>query len=229
MNSTTLFLLAGMAALLTMVITTVISFRLHNSKAERIYGNLQGIEEAFTGVNALVEELSVRHMAVGVISEEATRVLQEGASVPQRLRPLLELTSRLLSEETPIRVRILNLADGSLSPLVDYVPTAVEAFRGSSFRPGEGAVGLAYESASPVLIENINNSDLFAERHSSVAHYQSVLCVPIPTIGQPVAVLNLDAPTPGFFVEEHVVILRTVCNFLYALLREIKDSGGNTP
>lgn len=223
MTDTNLIIAISVVAVSFMIGISIVNLRLHNSKAERIFLHAAEVEQSFLRISSLVDDLATQQVALTHFTDEAVSVANQEKPNHHKVANLLGLTAKLISTETPVRVRILLHESGRLVPYVDYVPEGVSPFRGSTFDVGEGAVGLAFQSSSPVLIDSIQGSELFSQSHSSVGVYESVLCVPIPSVGPPSGVLNLDAPAQGFFLEEHVVTLRTISNIIYLVLNPSKD------
>lgn len=226
--------LIAMATLLS-VLTALVAYasRRHNEKSELILVKQQALSR-------IADDLLDRYEAIygqqTVLSDILAGVsgFVEHPRTEHEARVMIENTLRVLVQEIsqrrgPVRARVLLYDPNTnrLMPTFACVLPGATRFSGSSFAPGEGAVGQAFLNRSIMHIANVSKDSLFDQGHSSIGRpYQSVLCVPIPhgLAAGITGVLNLDSGEIGEFAQEHILFARSVANTIFILTRHMQAS-----
>ena len=80
-----------------------------------------------------------------------------------------------------------------------------------TFKPGEGIAGRVYVTASPMVVNNVGDDDLFVEPESAYA--RSIACIPMVVFDEVIGVINVtNKRGEEGFSEEDVEMLRAVAD-----------------
>lgn len=181
-------------------------------------------EDAFEFVRSAKKLMAQAELRVIILSDAAQMVAEfsTAARSEEDTRRLVEdllmsaVQGVLPGNHVPrIRLLLMNQQSGRLEPYVSFTPHGSPSFRGTTFQPGQGAVGQCYQSRAAIIVDDVDTSELFYGS-SVTAPYKSVVCVPVPaTGGQPIGVLNLDAPVKRYFNAEHIEFLAAISNLIF--------------
>jgi GAF domain-containing protein len=177
---------------------------------------LRELNQAAKTLEAKSDELKYRLVILQDLVEVSSLYAEKAPMLEEDFKYLLSnvvlaATQSVLPTHRDTRARFLLFRNGELVQYATYMPSGGEGFSGSTFKPGQGAVGTSFEKRSAVLISDTWSDALFQDRDKP--HYRSVLCVPVPTTStSPIGVLNVDAPETGYFTDEHAHLLAAVAN-----------------
>lgn len=80
-----------------------------------------------------------------------------------------------------------------------------------SFKPGEGIAGRVFMTAKPMVVNNIQEEDLFVE--SETSYVKSIVCIPMVVYSDVIGVINVTNKKSGeAFTDEDVRMLRAVAD-----------------
>ena len=80
-----------------------------------------------------------------------------------------------------------------------------------SFKPGEGIAGRVYLTAKPIVVNNIENDDIFID--SDKSYVRSIACIPMIVYSDVIGVLNVTNKRYGKeFTDEDVEMLKAVAD-----------------
>ena len=78
-----------------------------------------------------------------------------------------------------------------------------------SFKPGEGVAGSVFQSAKPIILNQIKGDDKFVEAESSFA--QSIACIPMVVYNEVIGVINVTNKHKGVhFTDVDVEMLKAI-------------------
>ncbi len=89
---------------------------------------------------------------------------------------------------------------------VGHPPEAAERMR---IKIGEGITGLAAQRREPVLVNDVSKQP---EYISSVSAVRSELAIPMITKNKVIGVIDIEAPQPNYFTEEHSRLLTVIAS-----------------
>ena len=80
-----------------------------------------------------------------------------------------------------------------------------------SFKPGEGIAGRVYMTAKPIVVNNINEDDVFIDSEKS--YVRSITCIPMIVYKEVIGVINVTNKRHGKeFTDEDVEMLKAVAD-----------------
>ena len=80
-----------------------------------------------------------------------------------------------------------------------------------SFKPGEGIAGRVYMTAKPLVVNNINEDDVFIDSEKS--YVRSIACIPMIVYNEVIGVINVTNKQHGKeFTDEDVEMLKAVAD-----------------
>ncbi len=173
-------------------------------------------------LSTVVDQVAVAIANARLYEEAMSRLreletLQRASEIIVRfadLDVLIEQIIQLLQEEPAFRFVALFLTDPrDPSILVRYRtgPREEEARRASRLRLGEGVVGRAGASRSPVLVSDVQRDEGYLPM---IPQTRSELAVPLLIGDRLVGVLDVQSPEPGAFQEDHVRFLSALAGQL---------------
>ncbi|HEY3930499.1 MAG TPA: GAF domain-containing protein [Candidatus Koribacter sp.] len=89
---------------------------------------------------------------------------------------------------------------------VGHAPEVAERFR---IKVGEGITGLAAQKREPVLVNDVSKEP---EYINSVSAVRSELAIPMITKNKVIGVIDIEAPQPNYFTEEHSRLLTVIAS-----------------
>jgi len=89
---------------------------------------------------------------------------------------------------------------------IGHSPEIAERIR---VKVGEGVTGRAAKERQPILVNDVTKDATYIE---AVARVRSELAVPLITKNRVIGVIDLEAPEPGYFKEEHARLLMLVAS-----------------
>jgi diguanylate cyclase (GGDEF)-like protein len=80
-----------------------------------------------------------------------------------------------------------------------------------SFKPGEGIAGRVYMTAKPIVVNNIEDDDIFID--SAKSYVRSIACIPMVVYSDVIGVINVTNKRQGKdFTDEDVEMLKAVAD-----------------
>ncbi len=123
------------------------------------------------------------------------------------LRRVAELIRRVIDYEI-FAILLLNEKTQELRIRfsIGHPPEVVERLR---IEVGEGVTGLAAQRREPVLVNDVLKSEQYIE---AVPRVRSELAVPLIIKNRVIGVIDIEAPQPGYFTEDHKRLLSLIAS-----------------
>ncbi len=123
------------------------------------------------------------------------------------LRRVAELVRRVIDYEI-FSIMLLNESTQELRPrfAIGYPPEVVERLR---IKVGEGVTGLAAQRREPVLVNDVLKQPEYIE---AIPQVRSELAVPLIIKNRVIGVIDIEAPQPGYFTEDHQRLLSLIAS-----------------
>jgi sigma-B regulation protein RsbU (phosphoserine phosphatase) len=123
------------------------------------------------------------------------------------LRRVAELVRRVIEYEH-FAIMLLNekTQEMRIRFSIGYPPEAIERCR---IKVGEGVTGLAAQRREPVLVNDVLKAPHYIE---TLPQVRSELAVPLIIKNRVIGVIDIEAPQPGYFTEDHKRLLSLVAS-----------------
>jgi sigma-B regulation protein RsbU (phosphoserine phosphatase) len=123
------------------------------------------------------------------------------------LRRVAELVSRVIDFQH-FAILLLNekTQEMRIRFSIGHPPETVERFR---IKVGEGVTGLAAQRREPVLVNDVMKSPQYIE---TIPQVRSELAVPLIIKNRVIGVIDIEAPQPGYFTEDHQRLLSLIAS-----------------
>lgn len=123
------------------------------------------------------------------------------------LRRVADLVRRVMDYEI-FSIMLLNEKTQELRPrfALGYPPEVVERMR---IKVGQGVTGQAAERREPVLVNDVLKTPHYIE---AIPQVRSELAVPLIIKNRVIGVIDIEAPQPGYFTEDHKRLLSLVAS-----------------
>ena len=124
-------------------------------------------------------------------------ILRRVADLVRRVIDYEHFAILLLNEKTQeMRIRFS----------IGHPPEAIERCR---IKVGEGVTGLAAQRREPVLVNDVMKSQQYIE---AIPQVRSELAVPLIIKNRVIGVIDIEAPQPGYFTEDHKRLLSLIAS-----------------
>ena len=128
-----------------------------------------------------------------------------------QLEETLERVAQLVRQAIDYKIFAILLLDERTEELrfrfaIGYPQIVIDTFR---IKLGVGVTGQAALRREPVLVNDVEDAPFYVEGPPGV---RSELAVPLMIQGRLIGVINIEAPEPGYFTQEHVRLLTLVAS-----------------
>src|SRR5689334_24101221 len=138
---------------------------------------------------------------------EVADVLNTTLDLDTLLQRVAEVVKRVIDYEI-FSILLLNERSQELRFRfqIGHVPEIAERIR---VKVGEGVTGRAVKERRAILVNDVTRE---AEYIKAVPHVRSELAVPLITKNRVIGVIDIEAPQPGYFKEEHARLLTLIAS-----------------
>jgi sigma-B regulation protein RsbU (phosphoserine phosphatase) len=138
---------------------------------------------------------------------EVSDVLNTTLDLDTLLHRVAEVVKRVIDYEV-FAILLLNERTHELRFRfqIGHVPEVAEKIR---VKLGEGVTGRAAKERSAVLVNDVTKEDSYIQ---VVPHVRSELAVPLITKNRVIGVMDIEAPQPNYFKEEHARLLTLIAS-----------------
>src|SRR5947209_1304244 len=158
-------------------------------------------------MDPMVTSTQPQRMDVETLLIEVADVLNTTLDLDTLLQRVAEVVKRVIDYEI-FSILLLNERTQELRFRfqIGHRPEVAEKIR---VKVGEGVTGRAVKERRAVLV-----NDVTQERHyiEAIAHVRSELAVPLITKNKVIGVIDIEAPQPGYFKEEHARLLTLIAS-----------------